>query len=69
MEDKSIELSNLKIGISLSGGGMRAIVFHYGVLNRLAKEGLLDKVKFISTVSGGTLIIGLIYSMFKVMGN
>ncbi len=52
---------DLKIGITLSGGGVRAAVFHLGVLSRLADEHLLEKVKMISTVSGGTLLTGLLY--------
>lgn len=52
----------LKIGLTLSGGGVRAAVFHLGVLARLADEELLEYIKMISTVSGGTLITGLIYT-------
>lgn len=51
----------LNIGITLSGGGVRAAVFHLGVLSRLADEKLLEKVKMVSTVSGGTLLTGLLY--------
>ena len=54
----------LKIGIALSGGGVRAAVFHFGVLGRLAADGLLENITFISTVSGGSLGIGLIYSIY-----
>lgn len=54
-----------KIGLSLSGGGIRAIVFHLGVLQSLAKKGLFEKVSFISSVSGGSLCLGLIYSLSK----
>jgi NTE family protein len=48
------------IALALSGGGIRAMVFHLGVLNHLAKQGLLEKVERISTVSGGSLLIGLL---------
>ena len=51
------------IGIALSGGGIRAIGFHLGVLRSLAGKGLLEKISFISTVSGGSLCVGLIYSL------
>ena len=54
--------NDLTIGIALSGGGVRASVFHLGVLGRLAAEDLLEHITFISTVSGGTLVTGLIYS-------
>lgn len=50
-----------KIALVLSGGGIRAMVFHLGVLKFLAEKGLLEKVSRISTVSGGSLIVGLIY--------
>ena len=56
-------VNDLKIGIALSGGGFRAAVFHLGVLGRLAEDGLLEKITRISTVSGGTLVTGLIYSI------
>ncbi len=52
----------MKIGLALSGGGVRAAVFHFGVLARLADEGLLEDVVAISTVSGGSLGTGLIYT-------
>lgn len=54
---------NLHIGIALSGGGVRASVFHLGILSRLAADNLLENVKIISTVSGGTLVTGLIYAI------
>ncbi len=53
--------NQLKIGIALSGGGVRAAVFHLGVLARLADEDMLCNISMLSTVSGGTLITGLIY--------
>ena len=58
MADKS----TLKIGLALSGGGVRAAVFHLGILGRLAADNLLEQITFISTVSGGTLVTGLIYA-------
>jgi NTE family protein len=56
-----MDANDLKIGITLSGGGVRAAAFHLGVLSRLADEGLLEKIKMLSTVSGGSLVTGLIY--------
>jgi NTE family protein len=47
----------MKLGLALSGGGIRAAVFHLGVLRRLADEGLLENVEQLSTVSGGSLVI------------
>jgi len=53
---------SMKIGLSLSGGGVRAAVFHLGVLRRLADENLLEAVSGISTVSGGSLVTAVIMS-------
>jgi NTE family protein len=51
-----------RIGLALSGGGIRAAVFHLGVLRRLASERLLESVSVISTVSGGSLITAAVIS-------
>ena len=48
------------IALALSGGGVRAMVFHMGVLQRLAERGLLEDITRISSVSGGSLLVGLI---------
>lgn len=53
----------MKIALALSGGGFRATVFHLGVLARLAEENRLEEVAFLSTVSGGTLCAGLVFSI------
>ena len=46
------------IGIALSGGGYRAMLFHLGFLWRLRDAGLLEDVKRISSVSGGSITAG-----------
>ncbi len=46
------------IGICLSGGGYRAMLFHIGALWRLNEEGLLTKAARISSVSGGSITAG-----------
>ena len=45
-----------KVGISLSGGGFRASLFHIGVLARLAECDLLRHVEVLSCVSGGSIV-------------
>ena len=50
----------MRLALALSGGGVRAAVFHCGVLQRLALDGLLERTTFVSTVSGGSLLTGLI---------
>ncbi len=53
----------MKISLALSGGGFRATVFHLGMLARLARENRLEDVILLSTVSGGSLCAGLVFSM------
>ncbi|MEX0692092.1 MAG: patatin-like phospholipase family protein [Gemmatimonadales bacterium] len=52
---------NGKLGVALSGGGMRAACFHVGVLARLAEVGWLPRVEVLSAVSGGSLVAALWY--------
>jgi predicted acylesterase/phospholipase RssA len=59
-----------KIALCCSGGGYRAAGFHLGSMSYLDRlqykngETLLDRVKMISTVSGGTFT-GVIYALHK----
>jgi NTE family protein len=53
------EVPSQPIALALSGGGIRAMVFHLGVLRRLAERELLERVTKVSTVSGGSLLVGL----------
>lgn len=45
------------VGLSFSGGGLRAAAFSHGVLQALqqSRPGLLEDVSFVSSVSGGSL--------------
>jgi hypothetical protein len=44
------------VGLAFSGGGIRSATFGLGVLESLRRCGLLTKVDFLSTVSGGGFI-------------
>ena len=48
------------IGLCLSGGGYRAMLFHAGTLWRLYDAGVLAGVQRISSVSGGSIAAGLL---------
>lgn len=48
------------IGLALSGGGFRAVLFHVGVLRRLNQMGVLARLARISSVSGGSIVNGLL---------
>jgi len=50
------------IALALSGGGIRAMVFHLGVLRFMAERSLLESTTRISSVSGGSLVVGLIFN-------
>lgn len=51
---------NKTIGLSLSGGGARAIAFHLGTLRALEDLKFLDEVDIVSGVSGGSVMTGLL---------
>lgn len=55
------------IALSLSGGGYRAAGFHLGVLDMLNRLGLLQDVRALSTVSGGTFT-GVRYALSQKAG-
>jgi predicted acylesterase/phospholipase RssA len=44
------------LGLALSGGGYRSAIFCYGVLRGLHELGVLQKIDYVSAVSGGSWI-------------
>ena len=48
------------IGICLSGGGYRAMLFHVGALWRLNEAAYLSKLDRVSSVSGGSITAGVL---------
>lgn len=50
------------MAICLSGGGFRAALYHMGALRRLNELGVLSQVTTISSVSGGSILNGLLAS-------
>ncbi len=55
----SITSLNKNIGLSLSGGGSRAIAFHLGTLRALEDLKILDEIDVVSGVSGGAVTTGM----------
>jgi hypothetical protein len=53
---KQNETANSLTALCFSGGGIRSATFGLGVLQSLAKRGLLGKFTYLSTVSGGGYI-------------
>lgn len=54
-------LGKKPLALVLSGGGIRAMVFHLGVLKLMAEQQMLEDVQKVSTVSGGSLLVGLVF--------
>ena len=54
-----------KVGLSLSGGGFRASLYHIGVLAHLAEMDVLRSVEALSTVSGGSIVGAHYYLLIK----
>jgi NTE family protein len=50
---------DIELGLCLSGGGYRAMLFHAGALARLNELGYLSRLDAISSVSGGSIAAGL----------
>ena len=53
------------IGLCLSGGGYRAMLFHLGTLWRLNDAAYLGKLDRISSVSGGSITAGVLALHWK----
>lgn len=47
------------IGLALSGGGSRAAAFHLGCMRALHDRNLLDRIRVVSGISGGSLLAAL----------
>ncbi|MCL1866925.1 MAG: hypothetical protein FWF82_05905, partial [Oscillospiraceae bacterium] len=58
-----MNLHNKRIGLALSGGGMRAAIYHLGVLKYLAESGLYANISAVSSVSGASLCIGAMFAV------
>jgi NTE family protein len=56
------------IGLCLSGGGYRAMLFHLGTLWRLNEAAYLGKLDRISSVSGGSITAGVLALHWKDVG-
>jgi hypothetical protein len=53
------------VGLSLSGGGIRSATFSLGIIQGLAKHGILKHIDYLSTVSGGGFIGGCLSSLLN----
>ena len=53
------------IGLAVSGGGIRSATFALGVIQQLARKGILCQVDYLSTVSGGGYLGSFISSFLN----
>src|ERR1700737_1920531 len=49
-------LASKVIGLALSGGGIRSAAFCLGAMQALDTQGVIEKIDYLSTVSGGGYI-------------
>src|SRR6266446_6176481 len=66
-QDAGVQLKD-RIGLCLSGGGYRAMLFHLGTLWRLNEAAYLGKLDRISSVSGGSITAGVLGLHWKDLG-
>lgn len=57
-----------RVGLALSGGGIRSATFALGVLRGLAGQGLLRRFDYLSTVSGGGYIGAMLMRLIQALG-
>lgn len=53
-----------RVGLALSGGGIRSATFGLGVLQAMANAGLIRRIDYLSTVSGGGYIGSFFAGLF-----
>jgi hypothetical protein len=61
-------LKDKRSALCLSGGGVRSAIFNLGVLQGLARSGLLERFDYLSTVSGGGFIGSWLTAWIKRSG-
>ena len=57
-----------RIGLAISGGGVRSATFGLGLLRGLAQRGVLTRIDYLSTVSGGGFVGGMFGRMVCALG-
>lgn len=67
-EELGVGHNRQPVGLAFSGGGIRSATFHLGLIQGLARSGVLDKFDYLSTVSGGGYIGAWLVSWAKRSG-
>jgi hypothetical protein len=63
-----LDRSNRLSALCFSGGGIRSATFNLGVLQALARAGVLDQFDYLSTVSGGGYVGGWLKAWMQRVG-
>ncbi|CAA9201084.1 hypothetical protein FLACOL7796_03586 [Flavobacterium collinsii] len=70
INDPMLKAVDMKlVGLAFSGGGIRSATFNLGILQKLASFDVLEKIDYISTVSGGGYIGSWYTSWVKRSGS
>jgi NTE family protein len=67
--DPPVPEDGVAVALAFSGGGFRATLAALGVLRFVADAGLLDRVRYVSSVSGGSLGNGLFAHHYEQLEN
>src|SRR6185503_13479834 len=65
---KNLAACSTRSALCLSGGGVRSATFNLGILQGLARHGLLGKFDYLSTVSGGGFVGGWLSAWIRRAG-
>lgn len=63
-----LDSANARVGVAVSGGGVRSATFALGLFQSLAKHDLLREIDYLSTVSGGGYFGGFFGRLFLAAG-
>src|SRR5436853_1594516 len=56
------------VGLALSGGGVRSATFGLGILQGLARSGLLSQIDYLSGTGGGSYVAGFLSTWIHSFG-
>ncbi|MCW3090544.1 MAG: Patatin-like phospholipase [Ferruginibacter sp.] len=68
--DPFVRARNMKLfAVAFSGGGIRSATFNLGILQGLSRQGMISRIDYLSTVSGGGYIGSWLATWIKRQGS
>lgn len=67
-DDAQTDAELPRVGLAISGGGVRSATFGLGLLRGLARNGLLTRIDYLSTVSGGGFVGAMFGRLVTLVG-